>query len=73
MSPTDYDADIFFEKNSYFSGVKDSVIKIRFIEPQLSHLLVTTVASLEHNWCFIGPQLSHLWITTKTDYRKSTL
>ena len=73
MSPTENDADIFFEKNSYFSGVKDSGIKICFIGPQLSHLLDTTVASLEHNWCFIGPQLSHLWITTKTDYRKSTL
>ena len=64
---------LFFEKKSYFSGVKDSGIKICFIGPQLSHLLDTTVASLEHNWCFIGPQLSHLWITTKTDYRKSTL
>ena len=63
----------FLKKDSYFSGVKDSGIKICFIGPQLSHLLDTTVASLEHNWCFIGPQLSHLWITTKTDYRKSTL
>ena len=72
MSPTEYDADIFFEKDSYFSDVKDSDIEICFIGPQLSHLLDTTVASLEHNWCFIGPKLSHLWITNKTVYRKST-
>ena len=49
MSPTEYDADTFFEKKSYFSGVMDSDIKICFMGPQLSHLLDTTVASLEHN------------------------
>ena len=56
----------FFEKKSYFSGVMDSGIKICFIGPQLSHLLATTVASLDHNWCFFGTQPSHLWITTAT-------
>ena len=49
MSPTEYDADIFFENKSYFSGVMDPGIKICFIGPQLSHLLDTTPASLEHN------------------------
>ena len=60
-----------FKKKSYFSGVKDSGIKICFIGPQLSHLLDTTFTSLEQNWCFIGPQLSHLWITTATSLRQN--
>ena len=59
----------FFEKKSYLSGVMDSGIKIRIFGTQLSHLWHTTVASLEHNWCFFGTQLSHLWNTTVTSHR----
>ena len=44
----------------------DSGIKICFIGPQLSHLLDTTVASLEHNRHIFGTQRSHPRITTVT-------
>ena len=46
----------FFEKNSYFSGVKDSGIKICFIGPQLLLLWNTTGASLDHNYHIFGSQ-----------------
>ena len=35
MSPTEYDADIFLKKNSYFSGVMHSGIKIRIFRTKL--------------------------------------
>ena len=49
MSPAEYEADFFFEKNSYFSGVIYSSIKICIFGTQVLLLQNTTVTSLEHN------------------------
>ena len=67
MSPTEYDADIFFEKKIIF-------FRRHAFRHQNSNLWNTTVASLEHNCHIFGAQPSHLWIATwwlcgeKSDY-----
>ena len=62
MSPTEYDADIFFlKKKSYFSGVMHSGIKICIFGTQLLLLWNTTVTSLECNVLVVwrGALLQH--------------
>ena len=57
MSPSEYDADIFFGKQFIFFW------RHAFRHPNL-HLWNTTVASLEHNRHIFRTQPSHLWNTT---------
>ena len=56
----------FFEKNSYFSGVMHSGIKIRISG-------TTTVAFLEHNCHIFRTQLPHPWNTTVTSLERNVL
>ena len=52
MSPTEYDADIFFFKKIHI-----------FLA---SCIPASKFASLEHKCCFFRTQVSHLWNTTAT-------
>ena len=53
INPTENDTGIFV---IFFSGVMHPVSKL------------TSVASLEHNWCFFRTQPSDLWNTTVTSH-----